>query len=196
MENAGRGAAEATNVIAPQGDVVILAGKGNNAGDGYVIARHLELLQRNVRIVSLVDPKSLSGDALINAKVANVSDIKIIVANDEAALRQACDGAAVILDCLLGTGATGPLREPFSTAVRVANECKSTRIAIDVPTGLDCDSGKHGDPTFQADHTLTFVAAKRGFANAPRYVGKVQIVAIGVPRKLINRIAKSSSNDI
>ena len=191
MENAGRGAAEAIHRLAPNGVVVIVAGKGNNAGDGYVIARHLQLLQREVHVVSLVDPATLGGDALINAEVAAKSEIDIVIAVDPADLQRAIAVGTVIVDCILGTGATGPLRDPLATAVDVANQLEATRIAIDVPTGLDCDSGDCGDPTFRANHTLTFVAPKLGFDRAKAQVGDVEVISIGVPRRLLLEIADS-----
>ena len=188
MENAGRGAAEVIHRIASQGDVVILGGKGNNAGDGYVIARHLQLLEREVVIASLVDPMTLSGDALTNAIIAKHAGIDICVADDPAELKRVTDGGTVMVDCLLGTGAIGRLLDPFAIAVTVANETDATRIAIDLPTGLNCDTGELNDPTFRADHTLTFVAPKLGFAAAPSHVGNVEVISIGVPQRLLFEI--------
>ena len=149
MENAGRGAAEIIGTVAPHGLVVILCGGGNNGGDGYVIARHLQLAERDVRIVSLVPLSNLRGDAQTNAAVAAAADIAIQIATEPLQLKAQLDGAAVIVDCLLGTGARGALREPFSTAVCQANAAAGVRrIAIDIPTGLDCDTGVAADPTF------------------------------------------------
>lgn len=186
MENAGRGAAEEIHRIQPSGEIAILAGKGNNAGDGYVIARHLQLFGRSVRILSLVDPLSLNGDALINARIAIAAEIDIVVETDEASMSSFMTGAAVVVDCLLGTGAAGSLRPPFATAVQVANQADVLRIAIDVPTGMDCDSGQLSEPTFRADYTLTFVAKKKGFALDSSHLGEVRVVSIGIPRKLID----------
>jgi len=189
MENAGRGAAEAIQQLAPQGRIVILAGNGNNAGDGYVIARHLELCDRNVRIVSLSEPRSLHGDALVNANIAIAAELELVtigdLSGDTDRLAESIAQADVVVDCLLGTGARGTPREPFATAVRLANQTSAMRIAIDLPTGMDCDTGELHDPTFCADHTLTFVAPKIGFARAASHVGRVQVISIGVPRKLL-----------
>jgi NAD(P)H-hydrate epimerase len=191
MENAGRGAAEIIHQLAPPGLAVILCGSGNNAGDGYVIARHLELMGHEVRIVSLVEPSELKGDALINARVAENSAIEILVARDRSAIDAAMSGATTIIDCLLGTGAQGGLREPFACAVELANQHSAKlRIAIDIPTGMDCDSGKCGEPTFRADHTITFVARKIGFdvASDSSYLGRVHEVSIGAPLKLLREV--------
>ena len=192
MENAGRGAADAILRIAQSGRVSILCGKGNNAGDGYVIARHLDLAGRDVQLVSLVDPEDLSGDAAVNATIAKLSELPLRVASTPASLRSALKDSAVIVDCMLGTGAQGDLKEPFSTAVSVANAEPAIRIAIDLPTGLDCDSGNAGLPTFRADHTITFVAEKIGLLkeNADKYVGVIHVVGIGAPRCLLEQFGR------
>ena len=195
MENAGRGAAEAIQRLAPEGLVVILAGKGNNAGDGYVIARHLQLLDRQVRIVSLFDPTSLGGDALINAEIAFAAELDVVTASDASTIQSGIAGASVVVDCMLGTGAQGEIRDPFAIAVQLSNQCRATRIAIDVPTGMDCDTGAVNDPTFLADHTLTFVAPKLGFAHATSHLGNVEVISIGVPRKLLVEIRASMPAD-
>ena len=191
MENAGRGAAEIINRIAPNGPIVILCGPGNNGGDGYVIARHLELSGRAVQVVSVAELQRLSGDAETNAHIASQAEIAIVVATNHDQLEQALAGSATIVDCLLGTGAQGPLRGSYAEAVTLANETKNAmRIAIDIPTGLDCDTGVAAAPTFKADHTITFVAKKIGFEkeNADDYVGVVHQVGIGVPAKLLREL--------
>lgn len=196
MENAGRGAAEIIDRVAPSGRIVILCGRGNNAGDGYVIARHLELAEREVQLVSIVELGSLSGDADANARIAVAAGIEILVLTEPDALATRLESAAVIVDGLLGTGAQGDLREPYASAVRAANAAPAIRIAIDVPTGLDCDTGHACDPTFRADHTISFVAAKVGFDrnDADTYVGAVHVVGIGVPRKLLAEFAEKVSD--
>ena len=165
MENEGRNAAETIDAIAPPGEVCVLCGKGNNGGDGYVIARHLETMGRRVRIVALASPADLKGDAAVNQRIAALADIPIAMFDNAAGL----GAPASIVDCLLGTGASGSPREPLASAIRCANDAAAFRIAIDVPSGMDCDTGVPADPTFRAAHTLTFVASKLGFA-APQDV--------------------------
>ncbi len=190
MENAGRGAAEIIDRIAEPGIVAILCGSGNNAGDGYVIARHLQLAGRQLRIVSIVDLQTLQGDARTNALIAKKSDIEVQCVASDAQIAESISGATTIVDCLLGTGARGPLRGLYADAVNAANAVDALRVAIDIPTGLDCDSGESGDPTFRADHTITFVARKTGFEkeNADAYVGVVHEVGIGAPVKLLKQL--------
>lgn len=202
MENAGR---EASRWIAGRidcaVDVCILCGKGNNAGDGYVIARHLQcdLAARadtapptlaNVRIVTVVDPAELRGDAAVNQSIARAAEIPIDVAVDAAEIAGKIGTPDVVIDCLLGTGAVGPPRGLIATAIRVANSLAAWRVAIDVPSGLDADSGISHDPTFHAAATLTFVALKSGFetATAAEALGEVVVLPIGIPWRLLRQL--------
>lgn len=196
MENAGRDAARWITTHLPTGDVCILCGKGNNAGDGYVIARHIETTATEsadrswrVRIVSVVDCGDLSGDAATNHAIAIRSGIPLATATDGESLALAIGQPDIVVDCLLGTGAIGGPRGLYADAVRLANRLPATRIAIDIPTGLDCDTGIASNPTFKADATLTFVAEKIGFSaqSASPFLGRVVPIAIGVPQKLLNR---------
>jgi NAD(P)H-hydrate epimerase len=190
MENAGRGAASVIDSVAGPGKIVILCGGGNNGGDGYVAARHLQLSGREVTIVSIVELASLQGDARVNASIASKAEIDVFCAAEPDWTSGLLTGASTIVDGLLGTGARGPLRGRYAAAVNTANECDALRVALDIPSGLDCDSGQAGDPTFRADHTITFVAPKLGFSNrqAAAYVGVVHVVDIGVPLKLLDEL--------
>jgi NAD(P)H-hydrate epimerase len=190
MENAGRSAAEIIHRVAPPGITAILCGSGNNAGDGYVIARHLQLAGREVRIVSIVDLKKLTGDARTNAVIAQKSGIIIQSVKSADEIRESLSRVATIVDALLGTGAQGQLRGLFADAVNIANSHEAMRVAIDIPTGLDCDTGQAGDPAFRASHTITFVASKVGFEQetADAYVGVVHEVGIGAPKKLLDEL--------
>jgi len=191
MENAGRGAAEIIDRLTDGDPIVILCGAGNNGGDGYVIARHLELAHRQVRIVALKAPAELTGDAKTNAEIAIAAGTRIDAVTGRGQIEQSLDKAAAIVDAMLGTGATGDPRGLYADAIQLANDASDTvRIAIDIPTGLDCDSGSVGNPTFQSDHTVTFVASKIGFAKgeAPDYVGQIHEIGIGVPLQLLKQL--------
>lgn len=192
MENAGRASAERLAEVAPPGEIMILCGRGNNAGDGYVIARHLQLLGRQCSIISVVEIDDLSGDAAANAKVARNAQIPIHVISEPGEFSSALESATCLVDCLLGTGARGELREPFRSAVEAANGVSAKRFAIDVPSGLDCDSGEVHDPTFRADETITFVAPKVGFSkgDASEYTGQVHVIGIGVPKRLLDSMER------
>lgn len=196
MENAGRGAAEAIASIAPAGRVTILCGKGNNGGDGYVVARHLQLISRSgsdqtVQIVSVAEIDQLSGDARINAEIAIQSDIPVQVVDQHSDLVEVIAGSAVIVDGLLGTGAKPPLTGIYAGLVAAANRHDCMRISLDIPTGMNGDTGETSDPTFRADHTMTFVARKIGFdqPGATDYLGQCHVISIGVPIKLLRSIS-------
>lgn len=189
MENAGRGAAKIIHDLRPAGKISILCGKGNNGGDGYVIGRHLELAGHRVTICSVVPLVDLAGDAAANAEIARLSGMTIFQADKSSLIEEAIEGADVIVDCLLGTGAKGPLRGVYQDAVAISNRQDALRVAIDLPTGVDCDSGEAEDLAFKADHTITFVAAKTGMTKetASCFTGLLHVVDIGVPRKLLTR---------
>lgn len=200
MENAGRSVAELIALNLKDENVSgarvgILCGGGNNGGDGYVIARHLDRWGYDVCIISMVSRSKLQGDARINADIAANADFPITVMEGEddieteRELNKLLGGCSIVVDCLLGTGAQGAPRGRFSTAVKVANQLSAHRVAVDIPTGLDCDTGVPHSPTFQADQTATFVAGKAGFENpnAQTHLGKVTVIGIGLPRKLLHR---------
>lgn len=199
MENAGRGAVDALLAFDPSvsessSSVVILCGKGNNAGDGFVIARHLEIRGVTTRVLLLAPPDKLTGDARANFAILQNADVSIIDVSSgplEAQLTQHAAGAAWLVDALLGTGATGEPREPFATAIRWMNAQPARRLAVDLPSGLDCDTGEPAAITVRADLTTTFVAAKSGFltSQAKPFVGELRIVDIGVPPRLVREAA-------
>ena len=199
MENAGHGCAQWLRHWGINGPVVICCGKGNNAGDGFVIARHLDLHGATVRVLLWCPPESLEGDALVNYRIIERSDIVIERAD------QASRGTLIawlaeadwIIDALLGTGARGELRPPLDTAVTLMNQASTRKLAIDAPSGLDCDTGKPARVTFVADYTCTLVAAKTGLVqpNARPYVGELQVVGIGLPRKMLADLARDHDTE-
>ena len=204
MENAGRGVVDTLLSLdprlqdAPNRYVAILCGKGNNAGDGFVVARHLEIHGVDARVIMLASPEELSGDALANYKILCSTQIPIIdlsaVANVSVSLTAETADTAWIVDALLGTGARGEPREPVATAIRWMNAQTASRLAVDVPSGLDCDTGQPSESALRADHTCTFVATKRGFttATAQEYLGHLHVVSIGIPPQLIDEFASAS----
>ena len=190
MENAGRGAVDVLCRLGIAGPVVICCGKGNNAGDGFVIARHLDLRGFEVRVLLFAEPDSLQGDALTNYQILAKSDIAIEVFGqsfDAARLASQLDGAAWIVDALLGTGAVGDPKPPLDALIDELNANPAQKLAIDLPSGLDCDTGQPSRSTIVAAHTCTFVALKRGFlvSGTTRYTGQVHVCDIGAPRKLL-----------
>lgn len=193
MENAGRGVVDVMQGLGVQGPVTIVCGKGNNAGDGFVIARHLDLLGIEVDTILCGEPEALRGDALANFQLLAYTDVKQTSNDIEAAVCSA--RPEYLIDALLGTGAMGEPRAPFDRVIRLMNEVDACRLALDIPSGLDADTGSPASSTFRADHTCTFVAAKPGLLTdqAAAYVGQLHVIPIGVPRHLLERMSRDSS---
>jgi NAD(P)H-hydrate epimerase len=190
MENAARAAADvALSMIDPAKPmpVTIVCGGGNNGGDGLAVARHFSNRGIDVLLVLTVAPDRFAGDAAINWEIVRLMGItwwKGEIPNWPLA-----DG--MIIDAILGTGLTEPPRPAAERAIKRINAAKQPVLAIDVPSGLDCDTGKPLGPCVKATKTITFVAEKVGFANpeAHEYLGEVVIGDIGAPRKLIEGIS-------
>ena len=189
MENAGRGAAELLHGLAPGATVAIVCGKGNNAGDGFVIARHIENLGHPVRLLLACDPAELRGDAAIAWGVAEKAGIQVrrLVTATLDEWERAVAGADWVVDALLGTGATGAPRGAIATAIEAVNAAGRSGakvFAVDLPSGLDCDTGSAAGACIRATLTATFVARKVGFdaPAAPAFLGEVRVLDIGAPR--------------
>jgi NAD(P)H-hydrate epimerase len=191
MENAGRGAADVLRSLGISGPVVICCGKGNNGGDGFVIARHLDNAGVPVRVLLFSRPEDLSGDAAVNYYIIAKAGVRILVyadaSLDENALRAEFVSAAWVVDALFGTGLAGPVRAPFDRVIAAINAGPARVLAVDIPSGLDCDTGQPLGTMVRAEHTVTFVAPKKGFAEpaAQPWLGQVHVVDIGAPRPLL-----------
>lgn len=196
MENAGRGCVDKICQLGVSGPVVICCGRGNNAGDGFVIARHLDLRGCEVRVILFCDPSDLRGDAAANFSILAKCDVPlhVVSAADEKTWESGLDGAQWIVDALLGTGSRGQPRPPLDRVIQRLNQQRALRLAVDLPSGLDCDTGQPAPNTFRADHTCTFVAAKIGFSSlsAGEFLGRVHVLDIGAPRKLIDEVLAAS----
>jgi len=202
MENAGRRAAEVvlgvlrdTCGLEPQaGRVVVLCGGGNNGGDGYVIARHLHNQAVAVTVFAITDPARLTGDAAVNHNICEKIGLAVCPISSDEQLNQGASSwtdTHVIVDALLGTGFTGTVRPEVAAVIERCNAVGGPKIvAVDVPSGLDCDTGQPSNATIRADVTVTFVAPKPGFgvASARSYVGEVIVAGIGTPPGLIDRV--------
>jgi NAD(P)H-hydrate epimerase len=189
MENAGRGCVLSLLAHGCRGPVVIGCGKGNNGGDGFVIARHLDARGIAVKVLLLADPDSLRGDAATNYSIARQCGLPIQVLGANVAADEIdahLQGAEWIVDALLGTGAQGNPHPPISTVIERCNAANARKLAVDLPSGLHCDTGEPATPTIRAEVTCTFVAPKRGFSNpaAAPFLGTVEVIDIGVPRQL------------
>jgi NAD(P)H-hydrate epimerase len=196
MENAGRGCADVLERLGIDGPVVILCGKGNNAGDGFVIARHLVIRGYACRVLLVAPEGELRGDAAANYALlrghVEVSHFQQTVQPDLLSR-----GTTWLVDALLGTGAQGEPRPPFDAAIDWINSQKTSArvLAVDVPSGLDCDTGIPAVHTVRADHTCTFGAMKVGFTHpcAKPFTGTVHVCDIGVPPRLIEMVLSAPS---
>jgi NAD(P)H-hydrate epimerase len=191
MENAGRGAVEVLLGLGVTGKVVLCCGKGNNGGDGFVMARHLDNQRIPIHILLLARDEELTGDAAINCQIAARSGLPISAFSGEAPdlseVNRHLAEADWIVDALYGTGLQGPVRAPIDAVISAINNSGKKVLAVDVPSGLDCDTGLPRGATIRADHTVTFVDAKTGFSRpeALAWLGRVHVVGIGAPRVLI-----------
>lgn len=193
MENAGRGAVEVLLRAGVVGRVAICAGKGNNAGDGFVIARHLDLRGIDVRVLLFCEPKDLAGDAALNYRVLQSAGLEGVVLGtspDAARLEAELGAAEWIVDALLGTGTRGAIREPYAAVIAAINRARKKVFAVDLPSGMDCDTGEPLGACIRATQTATFVARKIGFdaPGASGWTGTVHVVNIGVPRQLLEQV--------
>ena len=191
MENAGRAIVEeiAKRFEPRDLEVLILAYIGNKGGDGFVVARQLASLGSKVTVILLERPERIaSKEARLNfeALLKMERSIRLIIAPDSAELkktRELFEEADVIVDALLGTGIRGPLREPVLTAVEAINASGKFVVSIDVPTGVDPDTGEVSGKAVTANLTITHHKPKKGFANpeAKPYLGELVVASIGIP---------------
>lgn len=189
MENAGRGAADLLLARGVRGPVALCCGKGNNGGDGFVIARHLEAAGVDVEVLLFTAPKELTGDAATNLEVLRRAQTPVTAALDLTPAEWAAtlQSADWVVDALLGTGLTGDVRAPYDAAIECINASGRPVLAIDLPSGMDADTGQPLGKCVQAEVTATFVARKQGFdaAGAEHLCGEVVVLPIGVPRLLL-----------
>ena len=180
MERAGAGLAELVQRVAPTGAIVVVCGKGNNGGDGFVCARLLRRLGREARVLLIGSPDELQGDARTNYE-------RLEGAAPEPFDAAALAGAAAVVDAILGTGFAGEAREPAAGAIEAINRVSSGEatavVACDVPSGVDASTGEVHGAAVRADATVTFHASKPGLWIAPgkARAGAVEVVGIGIP---------------
>lgn len=194
MENAAGAVAEFvySTLINPRAArVLLLCGPGANGGDGFAVARKLRNAGAQVAVALATPAERIHGDAAINLGIYRRLEEPLMDASTVAgmlAARDALRDADVVIDALLGTGASGPPRAAMAELIEAANAAsRARRVAIDIPTGLNADSGAVEAHCFRADATVTFVAEKIGFATpaAREVLGRVVVVDIGVPLELI-----------
>jgi NAD(P)H-hydrate epimerase len=182
--------------------IVVFCGKGNNGGDGFVVARRLIDAACHPVVYLFADPKELRGDAAANRDRWKKSGGEIHVVSDAAAMlaaRSALKAADIIVDALLGTGTRGPVEGLLREAIEAINRCRQdnpqqTVVAVDIPSGANADSGEVASVAVEADYTVTFTAPKIGMLSgkANDCCGDVFVADIGSPWALIEEVGKGN----
>lgn len=187
MENAARAlAAAAQGMLGAAGDpVVIICGGGNNGGDGLAVARHLHNVGYQVELLLATDPAKYRADALINWNIAQAMRLPWRPA-EPAHIRR----CPLIIDAIFGTGLDREPRAPFGDLADAINRSGSPVLAVDLPSGLDADTGRPFGKCVRATKTVTFVAEKIGFAQpgSEDYTGEILVGDIGCPREIIAEV--------
>ncbi len=196
MENASRGVADAAQEMLcgkADADVLILCGGGNNGGDGLAAARHLHNAGCRVCILLTTDPARYQGEALLNWQIVQAMRLSAAPLDPAKLAGERCD---LLIDAIFGTGLTQPPRPPFAAIVAGVESLGVPVLAVDIPSGLDCDTGRPLGPCIHAARTVTLVAEKAGFAapEAREYLGRVTVADIGCPRELIDLVADGKPN--
>ena len=202
MENAGRSVAEFIQRKAPNIQtrrIVILCGKGNNGGDGFVVARHLQQMGAKPSVFLAAVPDDLRGDAAANLSAWRNANGQLNIvrsADDWKSQSSNLAQADVIIDALLGTGVRGPVEGLLAQIIEDVNRhsAAQTVFAVDIPSGLPADTGEILGPIVRADFTITFTAPKVGMlqGQAGDYVGELIVHGIGSPPDLIEEIGKGT----
>lgn len=189
MENAGRGAGEIIRKLVAATErprIAIVCGTGNNGGDGFVVARHL-YNDAEVRCLLIGERSNIKGDALVNFEAMLACGTIAAKADD---LGRELASADVIVDALFGTGLSRPLDTAMAAIVDAINAAAAIRIALDLPSGLDADTGRILGRAVKADHTITFAHPKPGLFTPEGniHAGLIHCVALGVPDEQILRL--------
>jgi ADP-dependent NAD(P)H-hydrate dehydratase / NAD(P)H-hydrate epimerase len=198
MENAGRGATafflETTwTQVDRRALVGVMAGRGNNGGDGFVMARYLHQRGIAVKVFLLSGPQRVTGDARINLDLLGPLGVEVIALPDLASFENRADGLAnpaVWIDALLGTGLNSDVRGYFKAAIDFLNTSGKPVFAVDIPSGLNADTGRVQGVCTQADATATFAFAKVGHLLHPgaQHTGRLKVIEIGIPPHIAGRV--------
>ncbi|RDE17044.1 MAG: bifunctional ADP-dependent NAD(P)H-hydrate dehydratase/NAD(P)H-hydrate epimerase [Candidatus Thorarchaeota archaeon] len=188
MENAGREVVRLMESIEPlEGKrVAVLCGVGGNGGDGMVASRYLYAAGASVDVLLMGDEGSISNPhTFTNWKILkNIRGISKSILRTESDVKscKAISKAELLVDAMLGIGQTNAVREPMLTAIKTFNSSKATKYSIDIPTGMDSDTGQVYGVTVRATHTITLHAPKPALFKSSEYVGRVHVVDIGIPK--------------
>ncbi len=198
MENAGRGAADAIERVYGRcagRRVAIVCGRGNNGGDGFVVARHLAGRGAAIEVWLIGRAAAIQGDAAANLEILRRAAIPLTEVTERTGaagiegLHRALQSADLLIDALLGTGVSGPVSGLLADAIAALNAAARPVCALDLPSGLSADGGALLGPTVRADLTITFGLPKRALFLHPGALqaGRVEVADLGVPRGWLER---------
>jgi len=183
MENAARSATDCilnSTEVEMRKNIILVCGCGNNGGDGYAVARHLTNADCAVSILRLSEPKS--ADAKTNAAICAAMNIPMSPWSEETHAN-----ATLCIDAIFGTGLDRTVEGAYAEAIHICNEHTAPCVSLDIPSGMDCDTGEPLGCCISAWMTISFVGMKLGFLgdSAKKYLGKVVIAEIGCPKLLL-----------
>jgi len=169
--------------------VGIICGKGNNGGDGLALARRLSIRGVPVRVALLAPFTAVSGEAKVNLSILRRMDVEILQNASSRSLADVVEWSDILVDALLGVGLSSPLKGLFAQAVAMINASGRPVVAVDIPTGIDADTGMVLGTAVKADLTVTMALLKRGLAGYPgaSYAGTVRVADIGIPSEAIEK---------
>ncbi|MGI0007982.1 MAG: NAD(P)H-hydrate epimerase [Nitrosotalea sp.] len=183
MENAG--AATARHIVGHCSNltskkITVFAGLGNNGGDAFVVARHLAAFGYSPTVVLLGHPDKIkTEESRSNWKILEkMNSVNLVLAST---INEIVNDADVIVDGILGTGMSGKIREPYSSAIDLINQSNAFKFAVDVPSGLDPDTGMVNDKCVKTDITITFHKMKIGMPKSQDMCGRIIVEKIGIP---------------
>lgn len=196
MENAARNTAVLSKKIlggSVKGKkITVLGGKGNNCGDGLGASRHLINFGADVTVILATNPRELGEHALTQFNILKKTSAQIISWDNanKKKIKDILNNSDLLIDALLGFSLKGNPREPIAEIIRNANESGVPILAVDIPSGLEGNSGKAYEPTIKAQTTLTLALPKIGMMKeiAREYVGDLYAGDIGVPKKVYDML--------
>lgn len=182
MENAGASAVrrlqEKFDNLSSK-NVLVFAGLGNNGGDAFVIARHLAGYGSKVTVVLLGLPEKIkTEESSWNWQLLKKMNSIKLITSEKVSFKPTAD---IIIDGILGTGISGTIREPYASAIKVINDTPAFKLAVDVPSGLDPDTGNTSNVYVKADVTITFHKMKIGMPKRKDVCGQIFVEKIGIP---------------
>lgn len=193
MENAGsQVASRVIRDVARSQSVAILAGSGNNGGDGFVVARYLKEKGYQVVVFQLVEDKKIKGDAAYHKQLYLSGEGQLVPIVSGTELKEKLVDFTIVIDAILGIGVTGKIREPLRSMIETVNDLDVTCLSVDIPSGVPANDQEEMDLAVQADKTYIIAAPKPSLYVEPTspYYGDWEIVEIGIPRSAFQFVCR------